>query len=70
MKKYILFIPDYSCLDWGLLYDNYHEKIYDTAELEQRIHDLMEDDEIMKKSGIYSYVLSGDLRDLSFRPHR
>ena len=25
------------------------------------------DDEIMKKSGIYSYVLSGDLRDLSFR---
>ena len=24
-------------------------------------------DEIMKKSGIYRYVLSGDLRDLSFR---
>ncbi len=27
----------------------------------------MEDDEIMKKAGIYHYVLSGDLRDLSFR---
>lgn len=54
-------------LDWGLLYDTYHNNIYDTVELEQRIHDLMEDDEIMKKSGIYSYVLSGDLRDLSFR---
>ena len=54
-------------LDWGLLYDKYHENIYDTAALEQRIHDLMEDDEIMKKSGIYSYVLSDDLRDLSFR---
>lgn len=54
-------------LDWGLLYDTYHEQIYDTNELEQRIHDLMEDDEIMKKPGIYSYVLSGDLRDLSFR---
>jgi 5-methylcytosine-specific restriction endonuclease McrA len=27
----------------------------------------MEDDEIMKKSGIYRYVLSNDLRDLSFR---
>lgn len=26
----------------------------------------MEDDEV-KKSGIYRYVLSGDLRDLSFR---
>ena len=54
-------------LDWGYLYDNYHDKIYDINELEQRIHELMEDDEIMKKSGIYSYVLSGDLRDLSFR---
>ena len=27
----------------------------------------MEDDEIMRKSGIYRYVLSGDLRNLSFR---
>ena len=54
-------------LDWGYLYDTYSEQIYDTAELERRIHDLMEDDEIMKKSGIYSYVLSGDLRDLNFR---
>lgn len=54
-------------LDWGFLYDTYHENIYDTAGLEQRIHDLMEDDEIMRKPGIYSYVLSGDLRDLSFR---
>lgn len=54
-------------LDWGYLYDTYHENIYDTDALEKKIHDLMEDDEIMKKSGIYSYVLSGDLRDLSFR---
>jgi 5-methylcytosine-specific restriction endonuclease McrA len=27
----------------------------------------MEDGEITKKSGIYRYVLSGDLRDLNFR---
>ena len=27
----------------------------------------MEDDEIQKKLGIYRYVLSGDLRNLSFR---
>lgn len=27
----------------------------------------MEDDEFMKKSGIYRYVLSGDLRALSFQ---
>ena len=54
-------------LDWGAMYDEFGENVYDTAALEKQIHDLMEDDEIMKKSGIYRYVLSGDLRDLSFR---
>lgn len=54
-------------LDWGAMYDEFGENNYDIAALEKQIHDLMEDDEIMKKSGIYRYVLSGDLRDLSFR---
>ena len=54
-------------LDWGAMYDEFHENTYDTVALEKQIHDLMEDDEIMKKAGIYRYVLSGDLRDLSFR---
>lgn len=54
-------------LDWGAMFDEFGAGIYDTDLLEQQIHDLMEDDEIMKKSGIYRYVLSGDLRDLSFR---
>ena len=54
-------------LDWGAMYDEFGENVYDTVALEKQIHDLMEDDEIMKKSGIYRYVLSGDLRDLSFR---
>lgn len=54
-------------LDWGGMYDEFGENLYKTEQLEQQIHDLMEDDEIQKKSGIYRYVLSGDLRDLSFR---
>lgn len=54
-------------LDWGYLYDTYSEQIYDTDMLEKRIHELMEDDEIERKGGIYKYVLSGDERDLCFR---
>lgn len=54
-------------LDWGAMFDEFGENIYDINALEKQIHDLMEDDEIKKKSGIYRYVLSGDLRDLSFR---
>lgn len=66
-STFIKYRKEMKGLDWAMLYDNYHDKILDTVQLEQRIHDLMEDDEIMKKSGIYSYVLSGDLRDLSLR---
>ena len=54
-------------LDWGEMFDEFGSEVYNTDKLEQQIHDLMEDDEIMKKSGIYRYVLSNDLRDLSFR---
>ena len=54
-------------LDWGAMFDEFGSNIYDTEQLESEIHRLMEDDEIMKKAGIYHYVLSGDLRDLSFR---
>ena len=54
-------------LNWGAMFEQFGENIYDTVALEKQIHDLMEDDEINKKSGIYRYVLSGDLRDLSFR---
>lgn len=54
-------------LDWGAMYEEFGENVYDTDALEKQIHDLMEDDEIMKKAGIYRYVVSGDLRDLSFR---
>jgi hypothetical protein len=66
-STFIKYRKEMKGLDWGLLYDTYHNNIYDTTKLEKRIHDLMEDDEIEKKAGIYSYVLSGDLRDLCFR---
>ncbi len=59
--------PEMKGLDWGAMFDEFGENIYDVNALEKQVHDLMEDDEIKKKSGIYRYVLSGDLRDLSFR---
>lgn len=54
-------------LDWGAMFDEFGDRTYDTDGLEKQISRLMEDDEIMKKSGIYRYVLGGDERSLSFR---
>ena len=54
-------------VDWGPLYDAYHGNTYDPAIIEQQVSDLMQNDEVTKKSGVYSYILSGDERSLSVR---
>ena len=54
-------------LPWGELYNRYKDSQLDTAALEAEIADLMQDDEVQKKSGIYEYVLDGDERHLNLR---
>lgn len=52
---------------WNGLYDAYKQEPLDAAVLEERVKALMSDDEVQKKSGIYSYVLTGDERALGLR---
>lgn len=52
---------------WNVLYDQYGQDALDSAELEDRVKNLMADDEVQKKSGIYTYVLNGDERALGLR---
>lgn len=54
-------------LDWGGLYDKYKGETFDTVELEQEIQDLMIDDDVTSKKGIYSYVLTRNEKYLSIR---
>ncbi|WP_213274797.1 HNH endonuclease family protein [Campylobacter vulpis] len=53
--------------EWGLLYNLYKDKPLDAKELESKIAELMQDDEVGKKKGVYAYVLSGDEKHLSLR---
>ena len=54
-------------IEWGPLYDEYKDQVFDTAELEQEIANLMQDDDITRRKGIYAYVLTRDERHLSIR---
>ena len=54
-------------LDWALLYDRYHEKTLNTAEMWKQISTLMRDSEIQKQAGIIPYVLTGDEHYLDLR---
>ena len=54
-------------LPWGDFYNEYHLNSYDATELEQRIKELMIDDEVTSNKGIYEYLLSGNEKTLNLR---
>jgi hypothetical protein len=54
-------------LDWGIFYNKYDGNQYDPKQLEARIVELTEDEDVTKHSGIYEYLLDGDERHLSIR---
>lgn len=54
-------------IDWGTLYGQYKDGLYDTAKLEDEIRRLMIDDDVTRKKGIYAYVLTHDEKYLSIR---
>lgn len=57
--------------DWGILYNKYHAKQYNSNTLETEIQKLLLDDDVTKNSGIIPYVLSektkNDEKTLSIR---
>lgn len=54
-------------LQWGLLYNKYKDMVLDPQKIEERVKELMMDDEITKRSGIYEYILSGNEKHLNLR---
>lgn len=44
-------------LDWGRLYETYHENIYEPAAVKVEIEKLYEDEAVTNKRGIFEYVL-------------
>lgn len=52
---------------WGILYNEYGQKDYDSAELENKILKLLDDDDVTKPAGIYSYLITGEEKHLSIR---
>lgn len=56
-----------KAIPWGELYDTYKSENLDPDALEARISKLMQDEEVTRKAGIYTYVLDGNPKHLSLR---
>jgi hypothetical protein len=56
-----------SGVEWGRLYNKYKDEVYDTKKIEAETAKLIADDDVTKKSGIYTYILTRDEKYLSIR---
>lgn len=54
-------------LPWGELYNKHKDKDLDSEKLEKEIIELMKDEDVTNKKGIYLYILNGKERHLNIR---
>ena len=63
-KTFINYRSDMKGLDWGILYNKYHLKNFNSDEIEQKLKHLYDlydiDPDGLKKKGFYEYCLSSD----------
>lgn len=54
-------------IDWGILFNKYKDHSYNSDKLEEQVKQLMMDDDVTKKSGIYTYLITGEEKYLNIR---
>ena len=54
-------------IDWGILYNQYKDQSYNSDKLEEQVKNLMMDDDVTNKKGIYSYLITGQEKHLNIR---
>jgi 5-methylcytosine-specific restriction endonuclease McrA len=59
--------PMMKGLDWGKFYREHKDQSLNAAKLEQQIVELIENDEVQTKKGIYAYLLTGNDKTLNLR---
>ena len=54
-------------IQWGILYNEFKDQKFDSKKLEKEIAQLMEDEDVTRKKGIYYYVLTRKEKHLNIR---
>lgn len=66
-KTFVKYRKEMKGLDWFGLYNKYKDTKYNATELESRITELFNDDDVSSITGIYIYVLSNEEKHLNIR---
>lgn len=65
--KKINYRKEMKSVNWGYLYNEFGKNIYDVKILEKQISQLMQDDEVSNKKGIYYYIFTNNEKYLNIR---
>lgn len=52
-------------LNWGDFYNRFRNNMYDAQAIEKRVNELMANEEVTDKKGVYEYILSGENEDMA-----
>jgi hypothetical protein len=66
-KTFTNYRKEMNGVEWGELYNEFKDSKLNATKLEVEIKELMQDEDVTKKSGIYPYVLTRQERHLSIR---
>lgn len=66
-KLFPILRKEMKSVPWGPLYNEFGGSKYNPDEIEIEVTKLMQDEDVTKKSGIYSYIFTGNEKDLSIR---
>lgn len=53
--------PEMRGLEWGKLYELYHNNPYNPDSISEKVNDLYSDESVKNKKGIFEYVLGGEV---------
>jgi hypothetical protein len=57
-------------VDWGILYNQYHEQVFDSQAICDEVAALMKDEEVENKKGIFTYIFDRQTKHLNLRAFR
>ena len=53
-------MPEMCGLEWNRLYELYHKRPYNVAEVSKRVHELYADPYVQNQKGIFEFILGGE----------
>lgn len=66
-ETFVSYRSEMRDVPWGPLYDQFEDEDLDLEALDNRVAKLMGDADVTRKKGIYTFVLTGDERQLNIR---